>query len=258
MHVHERSRPEGQVPAGPAGAVGLLAVAALALVVGVVGGLFGEVVDRTVGRLPEQALVSPTDPGTIAPPVTAATVPVEPATTAPMATVAVTSARPPAVTVPAPPPVAPPVRLSVPALGLDAVPVTDVGLLPSGSMEVPDVSLIGWYRYSSAPGDTGTAVLAGHVALGGRNGLFVHLDRLQTGDPLVVRHADGREQSWVVVAVEQHDKEALPAERLFTRNGSPKLALITCGGEFLWDARSYRDNIVVFAEPAGPPTTPSS
>ena len=38
-------------------------------------------------------------------------------------------------------------------------------------------------------------------------------------------------------------------DQLFTRSGPPRLTLITCGGPFLPEFRSYRDNVVVVAEP---------
>lgn len=36
---------------------------------------------------------------------------------------------------------------------------------------------------------------------------------------------------------------------LFTRTGPPRLAVISCGGTFDRAKRSYRDNVVVIAEP---------
>jgi hypothetical protein len=40
----------------------------------------------------------------------------------------------------------------------------------------------------------------------------------------------------------------LPLDRLFARDGPPRLTLITCGGPFLPEFGSYRDNVVVVAE----------
>ncbi len=42
-----------------------------------------------------------------------------------------------------------------------------------------------------------------------------------------------------------------PLDELFRRDGAPRLTLITCGGPFLPESGSYRDNVVVVAEPAG-------
>jgi hypothetical protein len=37
---------------------------------------------------------------------------------------------------------------------------------------------------------------------------------------------------------------------VWAREGDPQLVLITCGGEFDAQARSYEDNVVAFARPA--------
>lgn len=166
-------------------------------------------------------------------------------------------ARPPAS--PARPPaaatVAPPVSLAVPALGVEA-PVDPVGVEPDGSMTIPgDGGRVGWYRFGPAPGaPSGSAVLAGHVdtRAGGPGALF-RLAELQPGAELVVTSADGAAHRYRVVARETIVKQELPTERLFSRDGPPVLTVITCGGPFRPELRSYRDNVVVVAEPvAGP------
>ena len=45
-------------------------------------------------------------------------------------------------------------------------------------------------------------------------------------------------------------KAALPTN-IYTRTGSPKLVVATCGGPFDASAGHYRDNVVVTAVPAG-------
>ena len=54
----------------------------------------------------------------------------------------------------------------------------------------------------------------------------------------------------VVGGLELITKQVLSVERIFARDGAPRLTLITCGGPFLPEYRSYRDNVVVVAEPA--------
>ena len=107
---------------------------------------------------------------------------------------------------------------------------------------------MGWYRYGPEPGGAGSAVLAGHIASGGIDGAFRHLDRLEPGDRVDVALSDGRLLRFVVTDTVQVGKTELPFDELFARSGPPKLALITCGGEFDYSARSYRDNVVVVAE----------
>ena len=87
----------------------------------------------------------------------------------------------------------PPVRVQVPALGVDSV-VDPVGVAPDGEMAVPDdVERIGWYRFGPAPGSDGSAVLAGHVddREQGLGALFPLRDA-GVGDEVLVTDADGR------------------------------------------------------------------
>ncbi|MEZ5407927.1 MAG: class F sortase [Acidimicrobiales bacterium] len=146
-----------------------------------------------------------------------------------------------------------PLSISIDQLGLDEVAVQAVGVEPTGEMAIPPPKEVGWYRYGPLPGGPGSAVLAGHIASNGIDGAFRHLDRLGPGDLVEVALSDGRRLRFTVTERVQVDKTELPFDQLFARSGPPRLALITCGGEFDYDARSYRDNIVVVAELAPDP-----
>jgi hypothetical protein len=52
-----------------------------------------------------------------------------------------------------------------------------------------------------------------------------------------------------VVSRDQVDKQTLPVDRLFAREGPPRLVLVTCGGEFVPERGGYESNVVVVAEP---------
>lgn len=144
-----------------------------------------------------------------------------------------------------------PVRLSIP--GIDVVAAVDaVGVEDDGSMVIPrEVDRVGWYRYGAAPGSTqGAAVLAGHVDSKDQGpGALFRLRELGVGDRMSVRLADGTTVRYEVVGKETLVKKRLPTERLFARDGSPRLVVITCGGPFIPELSSYRDNLVVVAEP---------
>ena len=143
-----------------------------------------------------------------------------------------------------------PVRLAVPALGVDTG-VDPVGVEPDGQMTIPaEVDRVGWYRFGPAPGDDGSAVLAGHVDDAEQGlGAMAPLQGAEVGDEVVVTDATGTATRWRVVSRELISKQVLPLDRLFARDGPPRLTLITCGGPFLPEFRSYRDNVVVVAEP---------
>jgi sortase (surface protein transpeptidase) len=84
-------------------------------------------------------------------------------------------------------------------------------------------------------------------------GAFFRLRQLRPGDPVIVHGADGRTRRYRVVAREEWPKTEVPLDRLFARGGAPRLTLVTCGGGFRENARSYLDNIAVTAVPDGGP-----
>ncbi|GAA3177187.1 class F sortase [Blastococcus jejuensis] len=143
-----------------------------------------------------------------------------------------------------------PVRLQVPALGVDTA-VDAVGVAPDGQMAIPDdVARVGWYRFGPAPGENGSAVIAGHVDDREQGlGVLAPLREAAVGQEVTVTAADGTTTRWRVVSRELISKQVLPVDRLFSRAGPPRLTLITCGGPFLPELGSYRDNVVVIAEP---------
>lgn len=143
-----------------------------------------------------------------------------------------------------------PVGFSFPRLGVETATVRPVGVEPNGELEVPPESEVGWYRYSPTPGQAGSSVLAGHVNYDGRDGAFRYLSEVEVGDNFSISYADGTSREFVAAEVSQFDKTELPNERIFARSGPAEVALITCGGTFDYDARSYEDNVVVFAIPA--------
>ena len=143
-----------------------------------------------------------------------------------------------------------PVRLVAPDLGLDAA-VDAVGITPDGQMSLPDdVARVGWYRFGPAPGEEGSAVLAGHVDSRAQGlGALAALRNASPGDELRVTDAAGALTRWRVVGRQLIEKPAVPVSALFSRTGPARLVLITCGGPFLPELSSYRDNVVVVAEP---------
>jgi hypothetical protein len=144
----------------------------------------------------------------------------------------------------------PPVRIDLPSLGEHAA-IVPVGVDPdSSSMQIPtDVDRVGWYRFSSSPGQPGSSVLVGHVDSAAQGpGAFFRLRELEVGSPVVIRLRNGVVRRFRVEARRSYPKGSLPAV-VFRRFGPPGLALITCGGAFDFVTRHYADNVVVFAMP---------
>lgn len=146
-------------------------------------------------------------------------------------------------------PVPAPVALLLGGAGINA-PISAVGVDQRGELAVPaNAAAVSWYRYGPSPGQDGSAVLAGHVDYNGQEGVFFRLGRVEPGQQVTVRYDDASERAFRVVGRRQVAKSDLPAADLFARDGAPRLVLITCGGQFDPRARSYRDNVVIEAEP---------
>lgn len=138
-----------------------------------------------------------------------------------------------------------PTRIVIPAIDVN-VRVVSVGLLPDGAMEVPDFGLAGWYEPGPMPGEPGPAVVAGHVDSRSGPDVFYRLRDLQAGDEIRMVGENGVVAVFGVESREQAPKSELPVDRIWNDTDEPVIRLITCGGEFDYDTRHYRDNIIVY------------
>jgi Sortase domain len=86
----------------------------------------------------------------------------------------------------------PPVRIEIPAIGVSSA-LVRLGLNTDGTMQVPgDYGVAGWFTGGPAPGDTGPAVIAGHVDSRSGPAIFYRLGALRPGDAIKIIRADGR------------------------------------------------------------------
>ena len=140
-----------------------------------------------------------------------------------------------------------PVRVRVPAIGVDSG-LLWLGTDAAGALVPPDdVTRAGWFADGAVPGDVGPAVVAGHVDSVDGPAVFSRLRELAPGHEVLVDRADGSTARFEVRSVERYPKDAFPTEAVYGPTPRAELRMITCGGEFDADARSYRDNVVVSA-----------
>ncbi|MEU7776390.1 class F sortase [Micromonospora parva] len=143
-----------------------------------------------------------------------------------------------------------PTSIEIPRIGVDAT-IMSLGTNPDGTVQVPPLDKAdqaGWYEPGASPGETGNAVIVGHVdsaVLG--PAVFYDLGALTPGDTITVRRADGVPASFTVDSVTSYPKTAFPTELVYGPSDRPGLRVVTCGGQFDQAAKSYPDNIVVFA-----------
>jgi sortase (surface protein transpeptidase) len=141
-----------------------------------------------------------------------------------------------------------PVRVSIPAIGVNS-PLIGLGLQADGSLQVPPTGFpAGWFTGGPAPGALGPAVLAGHVDWAGSPGVFYRLRDVVAGDVITVARQNGSTVTFRVSRVAKYAKNAFPTKAVYGNLDHAGLRVITCGGAFDHRARSYVDNIVVFAD----------
>ena len=145
--------------------------------------------------------------------------------------------------------VAEPVRLRIPALGIDS-PLTHLGLAPDRSIEVPsDYNTAGWFDGGPRPGQPGPAVILGHVDSKAGPAVFYRLSRLPVGAEVFVDRTDGSTIDFRVRGTQHVAKTAFPTDLVYAPTLEPALRLVTCGGAFDHTRSSYSDNVIVYADP---------
>jgi hypothetical protein len=148
---------------------------------------------------------------------------------------------------PGPRPVAAPVSLTIPLIGVQTN-LINLGLTSSGALQVPSTtSVAGWYTGSPRPGAIGSAIIIGHVDNTSGPGVFYRLPELTKGDKVYVKRADGTLAEFSVTSVQTYSKDHFPSEDVYGPTPDAELRLITCGGAFDSATGHYLSNIVVYA-----------
>jgi hypothetical protein len=143
-----------------------------------------------------------------------------------------------------------PVRFYAPAIGVDAS-VESVGLTNDGRMDVPRQWMnVGWYSGGYFPGETGNAVVAGHLDSNtGGPAVFWDLDKLQPGDEVAVTYENGDLYTFRVTGSETYpyDAQGSMVESIFGPSLTTDLNMITCDGAWQHGQATYSHRLVVFA-----------
>jgi len=140
----------------------------------------------------------------------------------------------------------PPVRLAIPKIDVETS-ISYMGLTASGDMEAPKTNEdAGWYKYGPHPGNTGSAVIAGHLGVG-NDAIFAQLDVLAKGDIVNVTDDRGQTASFQVTHTRTYAYDAEPSE-VFNSTMGTHLNLITCEGDWNSATRTYSARLVVFTD----------
>lgn len=140
-----------------------------------------------------------------------------------------------------------PTRLVIPIINVNTA-IQSVGVNSDGEMEVPNNSYeAGWFNLGPHPGETGSAVIAGHLdGVNGEPGVFIDLHKLKAGDKILVENSSGVTTTFIVKGSSIYDPGY--AEKVFSSSSGKHLNLITCDG--VWDGikKSFSKRLVVFAD----------
>jgi len=142
-----------------------------------------------------------------------------------------------------------PIRLEIPAIGVNA-PIVPVGILPNGDLQTPAVHPwvdAGWFASGPVPGEPGSAVIDGHLDRpGGYPATFWFLRNIQVGDEVMVISAQGTTERFRVTRIAFYPPQAAPLQEIFGNNGGTYLNLITCAGDWIPSQHQTTLRLVVY------------
>ncbi len=141
-----------------------------------------------------------------------------------------------------------PTRLSIDSVDIDATFGEPVGLNGVGAVEVPKFyDQVAWYRPGPTPGETGSAVVLGHVDSESGPEVFHPLKDIEKGDLVEVEREDGSVALFSVYEIDYYSQKNFPTDAVFGASDGAELRLVTCAGIFDKNERRYSHNLVVYA-----------
>lgn len=147
-----------------------------------------------------------------------------------------------------------PVRLLIPAIGINSA-IEDVGILDNGNLGIPTHDPwndVGWYDMGPFPGERGSAVIDGHLDRpGGFPAVFWNLRNLHVGDKVMILNTRGKTLSFRVTRIEYYPPDAAPVQEIFGNQTGNYLNLITCAGDWIPNQHQTTLRLVVYTTLAG-------
>ena len=112
-----------------------------------------------------------------------------------------------------------------------------------------NVHVAGWYVLAAKPGDSGVALIDGHVQGRYEPGLFKHLAKLQSGDLFTIEQGNGSHRTFEVVSVASYSVAEVTERMLEPVEGiSRQLNLITCGGSYDRTSQQYTRRVLAVSK----------
>ena len=141
-----------------------------------------------------------------------------------------------------------PTILSIDSIDVHA-PIEPVGLVNNEMGTPASADAVSWYNLGAIPGDTGNAVVAGHVNWnGGQDAVFTKLHTLQIGDIVSVTNSYKNKDYFIVKKIQQYKADDDTADIFSSDDGLAHLNLITCAGIWNSEKKTHESRLVVFTE----------
>ena len=142
-----------------------------------------------------------------------------------------------------------PVRLLIPAIGINAS-VESVGIRSDSDLATPahhPWEDVGWYDLGPLPSERGSAVIDGHLDRpGGSPAVFWRLRDIQVGDDVQVRGSAGKGVHFRVTRIAYYPPDQAPLQDIFGNLGGRYLNLITCAGDWIPSQHQTTLRLVVY------------
>lgn len=188
-----------------------------------------------LAKAPDATVVDPTQV-----PPTSTTAPATAAPTAAPASTKTSTPIPAPTSVPVP--IGVPVRLVVPSVDVDST-VNEIGTAYQNGQLIWETIpfIVGHYRTTAKPGETGNAVFSGHVTSRNWGNVFIDLYKIDIGDEIYV-YTNRSVFTYTVSKV-----RLVPPTQTDVMDRTPDqtITLITCGGDWLPDVRDYSRRLIV-------------
>lgn len=142
-----------------------------------------------------------------------------------------------------------PVRLKIPVIHVDSA-VIPVGLASDGTMDAPkDPAEVAWYSFGARPGETGSAVIAGHYDWTNNTpAVFDNLHKLSKGDKIYVEDENGASATFVMREIRTYGKDDDASNVFGANDDKAHLNLITCAGVWNRAKKTYTKRLIVFTD----------
>lgn len=139
--------------------------------------------------------------------------------------------------------------ITIPSLSVRAY-LQSVGVDQYGLIAVPNnVHLAGWYINSVKPGKEGLSIITGHRDGATIGGIFRNLEKLKKASKISIEYGDGSMEDFEVV-----DLKTLSIEDAYdfmysrVEGVNAQLNLVTCGGKWNKETKTYEKRIIVRAK----------